>query len=38
MTQGTAEYKHTSGEASIVRTEMAGRGTKRVRIENLPQK
>ena len=35
-TQGTAEYKHTSGEVSIVRTDMAGRGTKRVCIANLP--
>ena len=35
-TQGTDEYKHTSGEVSIVRIEMAGRGTKRVSIANLP--
>ena len=37
-TQGTAEYKHTSGEVPIVRIEMAGRETKRVRIANLPPK
>jgi hypothetical protein len=35
-TQGTAEYKHTTGEVCIVRIEMAGPGTKRVSIANLP--
>jgi hypothetical protein len=37
-TQGTAEYKHTSGELSIIRIDMAGLGTKCVRIANLPPK
>jgi len=35
-TQDRAEYKHANGEVSIVRIEMAGRETKRVRIANLP--
>jgi hypothetical protein len=37
MSQGTDEYKHSSGELSVVRIEMAGLGTKRVRIANVPQ-
>lgn len=36
--QGTAEYKHSCGEVSIVRIDMAGLGTKRVPIANLSQK
>jgi hypothetical protein len=36
MTRSTAEYKHSSGEVSVVRIEMAGLGAKRVRIANLP--
>jgi hypothetical protein len=36
MIQGTAEYKHSNGVVSVVRTEMAGLGIKCVRITNLP--
>ena len=35
-TVGQAEYKYPSGELSIVNVAMAGLGTKRVRIANLP--
>jgi hypothetical protein len=35
-TNGQAEYKHTTGELSIVNITNAGMGTKRVRIANLP--
>jgi hypothetical protein len=35
-TNGKAEYKHHTGEISIVITGMAGMGNKQVRIANLP--
>jgi hypothetical protein len=35
-TKGLAEYKHSNGDISKVRIEVAGMGTKRVRIANLP--
>jgi hypothetical protein len=35
-TKGQSEYKHTKGEIASVRIEVAGMGTKRVRIANLP--
>jgi hypothetical protein len=36
ITQHTAEYKHSNGVVSVLRIEMAGLGTKPVRIGNLP--
>ena len=36
LTGGQAEYRHTSGEISMVRVETAGLGTRRDRIANLP--
>jgi len=35
-TNGQVEYKHTNGEMSIVRVDMAGMGIKRLRVANLP--
>ena len=35
-TGGQVEYKHTNGVISTVRVEIAGLGTRRVRIANLP--
>jgi hypothetical protein len=35
-TNGLQEYKHKNGELSQVRIEIAGLGTKRIRIANLP--
>jgi hypothetical protein len=35
-TNGQAEYKHHTGELSIVNIAVVGMGTKRVRIANLP--
>ena len=35
-TNGRAEYKHLTGELSLVSISVAGMGTKRVRITNLP--
>jgi hypothetical protein len=37
-TNGLKEYKHFNGEISQVRIEMAGLGTKRIRIANLPRR
>jgi len=36
LTGGQVEYKHTNGEISMVRVDIAGLGTRRVRIANLP--
>jgi hypothetical protein len=35
-TNGSQEYKHSNGEISQVRIEMAGLGTKSIRITSLP--
>ena len=35
-TGGAVEYKHQNGEISVVKLELAGLGTRRVRVANLP--
>ena len=35
-TEGHVEYKHDNGETSQVQIEIAGMGTKKVRVANLP--
>jgi hypothetical protein len=35
-TGGRGEYKHTTGEISIVEIAVAGMGNKKIRVANLP--
>jgi len=35
-TSGSAEYRHVTGEISIVCLEVAGMGMRRIRITNVP--
>jgi len=35
-TKGQLEYRHETGEVSIVRVDIAGMGLRRVRVANLP--
>ena len=35
-TGGQAEYKYPSGEMVVVNLDLAGMGTKRIRVANLP--
>jgi hypothetical protein len=37
-TAGQAEYKYPTGDMSIVHIALAGLGTKRIRVANLPPK